>query len=317
MTLTPLANTDLHVHPLCLGGNVFGWTAAGEEGAAVLDRYAAAGGNFIDTADVYSAWVPGNAGGESEAFIGRWLAQRGRRDDLIIATKVGLLESRPGLSRANIIAACDDSLRRLGVDTIDLYYAHRDDEATPIEETLAAFQALIDAGKIRYAAASNYSAPRLRRALELGAQAGLARFVAVEPEYSLLHRADLEDELAPVCRDFDLPAFPYWALASGLLTGKYRGGDADTKRGESVERYAAQPEADAVIAALAEVAEAREVSMAAAALAWCRANPLVPSVIASARTTAQLDQLLPFVELELTREEKAKLDAAASTKAAK
>jgi aryl-alcohol dehydrogenase (NADP+) len=316
MTRAALANTDLHVHPLCLGGNVFGWTATDEGGAAVLDRYVDAGGNFIDTADVYSAWAPGNAGGESEAFIGRWLGARGRRDDLVIATKVGMLESRPGLSRANLLAACDDSLRRLGVDTIDLYYAHRDDEDTPLEETLAAFQELIDAGKIRYAAASNYSAARLRQALDLGAQAGLARYVAIQPEYSLLHRVDLEDDLAPVCRDFDLPALPYWALASGLLTGKYRSAGADTKRGDSVQRYAERPEAAAVVDTLAELAAAREVSMAALALAWCRANPQIPAVIASARTTAQLEQLLPYAELELTREEKATLDAAASTTAA-
>ena len=193
-----IAATDLDVFPLCLGGNVFGWTTDEATSFTVLDAYAAAGGNFIDTADVYSSWVPGHAGGESESIIGRWMAARGNRDDLVIATKVAKLESRRGLSAENIRAAADDSLRRLGTDRIDLYYAHEDDAGTPMEETLGAFDALIRDGKVRYVAASNFGAERLDAALGLSADSGLASYVALQPEYNLVARA-YEGALRDVC----------------------------------------------------------------------------------------------------------------------
>ena len=193
--LRPLGQTELRVHPLCLGGNVFGWTANEAQSFAVLDAYAEAGGNFIDTADVYSAWVPGNSGGESESIIGRWLASRGRQHQTIVATKVGSLPTAKGLSAANIQAAADASLRRLGVDRIDLYFAHIDDAATPLEETLGGFDALVKAGKVRYIAASNYSAERLAEALAISKRNGLVRYDVLQPHYNLAHRQDYEGAL--------------------------------------------------------------------------------------------------------------------------
>jgi aryl-alcohol dehydrogenase-like predicted oxidoreductase len=221
-----IPRTDLDVHPLCLGGNVFGWTADAETSHAVLDAYAAAGGDFVDTADSYTWRVEGNSGGDSERVLGDWMAARGVRDRMVVATKVGSWPERPGLSPENVRAACDDSLRRLRTDHIDLYYAHRDDPDTPIEDTLGAFDELVRAGKIRHVGLSNYSAPRLTSVLTVAEQHGLVRPVALQPHYNLVERAAYEDELAEVASSADLGVMPYFALAKGFLTGKYRPGDA-------------------------------------------------------------------------------------------
>jgi len=219
-----LGRTDLDIFPLCLGGNVFGWTADERESFAILDAYAAAGGNFIDTADSYSAWVRGHVGGESETIIGRWLAARGLRHKMIIATKVGRCPGRLGLAADNIRAGAEASLKRLGVDRIDLYYAHADDPATPIEHSLREFDALVREGKLRYVAASNYTAPRLAEALAISGRENLSRYVALQPHYNLVVRDEYEGPLADLCAREDVACLPYFALAKGFLTGKYRPG---------------------------------------------------------------------------------------------
>src|SRR5439155_4620388 len=219
-----IPQTDLDVFPLCLGGNVFGWTADEPQSFGVLDRYLAAGGNFIDTADVYSAWVPGHTGGESETIIGRWMTARGIRSRIVIATKVGMLPGLKGLSPQTIRTAAEASLRRLGVTNIDLYYAHADDLTTPVEESLRAFDALVKEGKVRYIGASNFTASRLAEALRISDSNGLARYVALQPHYNLIHRHDYEGALAAVCRRETVGCLPYYGLAKGFLTGKYRPG---------------------------------------------------------------------------------------------
>ena len=256
--MVKLATTDLDVFPICLGGNVFGWTADEHTSFDVLDAYTAAGGNFIDTADVYMAGVPGNQGGESETIIGRWLAKRGRRDDMVIATKVGSWDQRPGLGADNIRAAAEDSLRRLGTDHIDVYYAHQDDEFTPLEETLGAFDALVRAGKVRYIAASNYSAPRLRQALQSSQREGLARYVALQTHYNLMER-DYEADLAGVAAEHELAVLPYFALAMGFLTGKYRAGRrVDSVRAGRASAYLDE-RGQRVLGVLEQVADAHQV----------------------------------------------------------
>ena len=307
-----IGNTSLDVFPLCLGGNVFGWTSGEAESYAVLDAYADAGGNFVDTADVYAAWVPGNSGGESETILGRWMASRRNRARIVVATKVGKLAGLTGLSAKTIRAAAEASLTRLGTDVIDLYYAHADDPSTPLEETLGAFDALVREGKVRAVAASNYSAARLAEALETSRRHGLARYEALQPFYNLLHRAEYEGELASLCLREGLSCLPYYALASGFLTGKYRPGAYV----ESARAGGAWKELDArglrVLAALAAVAAERRTTVAAVALAWLlAAGPAVVSPIASARTPAQLAELLPAVTLGLTADE-ARLLAEAS-----
>jgi aryl-alcohol dehydrogenase (NADP+) len=309
--VTRLGRTDLDVFPLCLGGNVFGWTADEAQSFAVLDAYAAAGGNFVDTADSYSAWVPGNSGGESEAIIGRWMKARGNRDRVVVATKVGRLPSRKGLRADTIRQAAEDSLRRLQTEAIDLYYAHGDDDQTiPVEETLGAFDELVRAGKVRYVAASNYEAPRLAEALAASEHAGLAAYVALQPHYNLVER-DYERELAPLVAAKDLACVPYFALAMGFLTGKYRpGGPAvASARAGGAGKYLEDGRA-AVLDALDDVAAAHGTTVAAVALAWLRSQPTVVAPIASARTTEQLAELLPSVELELSADELARLGAA-------
>lgn len=297
MKRSALADTQLEVSSLCLGGNVFGWTADKDSSFEVLDAYVDAGGNFVDTADMYSSWAEGHAGGESETLIGQWLNARGGRGSVVVATKVAKLHSRPGLSAANIAAACDDSLRRLQTDYIDLYYAHEDDASVPMEETLGAFGRLVDAGKVRHIAASNFSASRLAEALRLSADNDLPRYVAVQPQYSLLSRSSFEGELEDVCRDSKLAVFPYWALASGYLTGKYKAGPVDSPRADGIGRYADLPQADAVLHQLAKIAGERNRSLASIALSWCSSHPSVPSVIASARNAAQLMDLVELTDL--------------------
>ena len=310
--MTRIGHTPLDVFPLCLGGNVFGWTADEAQSFATLDAYAAAGGNFVDTADVYSAWAPGNSGGESEAILGRWMAGRGNRDRIVVATKVGKLAGLTGLSAKTIRSAAEASLRRLGTDHIDLYYAHSDDPATPLDETLGAFDSLVREGKVRAVAASNYTASRLSEALEVSRAAGFARFEALQPHYNLVHRAEYEGALSDLCVREGLSCFPYYALASGFLSGKYRPGTSvEGARAGAAAKYLDDRGVRA-LAALDPVAAARETTVAAVALAWLLARPAVVAPIASARTPAQLAELLPAVTLRLTDEEVRRLDAASA-----
>jgi aryl-alcohol dehydrogenase (NADP+) len=309
--------TDLDVFPLCLGGNVFSWTADESESFAVLDAYAAAGGNFIDTADVYSAWAPGNSGGDSETIIGRWLEARGLRDRFVVATKVGQLERVQGLSAATVQRAAEASLQRLRTDRIDLYYAHIDDESVPLEETLGAFDALVHEGKVRHVAASNYEAPRLAEALEVARREGFAPYVALQSHYNLVERRRYEGELRDLVAREGLSAVPYYGLASGFLTGKYRPGsdDGGSPRASRARGYLDRGGAE-LIDTLDEVASAHDTSVAAVALAWLAAQDTVAAPIASARSREQLADLLPVAELELTPDELARLDAASSAIAA-
>jgi aryl-alcohol dehydrogenase-like predicted oxidoreductase len=307
MPLIP--RTDLDVFGLNLGCNVFGWTASREESFAVLDAYTAAGGNFLDTADVYMAAAPGNEGGESETIIGEWLAARGRPDNFVIATKVGKLEGYTDLRPETIKAAAENSLKRLGVETIDLYYAHFDDTDTPLAETLGGFGELIEAGKVRHIAASNYSGARLAEALEIAERDGLPRYVALQPEYNLMER-DFETDQRPVCEREDVPVFPFFSLAMGFLTGKYRPGgeEIDSPRAEGAAQYLDE-RGERMLGALDEIAAAHDVAPAAVAIAWLRAQPTVLSPIASARNTDQLAPLLASVALDLSDEELAQLTA--------
>ena len=307
-----LGSTGLEVHPLCLGGNVFGWTADEETSFAVLDAYAAARGNFIDTADVYSAWVPGHQGGESEAILGRWMADRGNRDEIIIATKVGMLGDE-GLSAEAIAKAADASLHRLQTDRIDLYYAHKDDEGTPLEETLGALDALVQAGKVRHIAASNYSAARLAEALVVSDREGLARYVALQPHYNLVERGEYEGELQDLCASEGIGCVPYFSLAKGFLTGKYRpeGAAVDSPRAEGAAAYL-DARGLAVLDALDAIAAEHQVPVAAVSLAWLEAQDTVVSPIASGRSVAQLQDLLAVADLELTAEELARLTEASA-----
>ena len=307
MALIP--RTDLDVFDLNLGCNVFGWTASREESFAVLDAYVAAGGNFLDTADVYMAGAPGNKGGESETIIGEWLAARGNRDDIVIATKVGKLAGFKDLRAETIRAAAENSLQRLGVETIDLYYAHFDDTGTPLAETLGAFGELIEAGKVRYIAASNYSGARLAEALEIAEREGLPRYVALQPHYNLMER-EFETDQRPVCEREGIPVFPFFSLAKGFLTGKYRsGGDMiDSPRAAAAAEYLDE-RGERMLGALDAVAAAHGVAPAAVAVAWLRAQPTVLAPIASARTVDQLAPLLDSVQLQLTDAELAHLTA--------
>ena len=289
---------------LCLGGNVFGWTADQAQSFEVLDAYAAAGGNFIDSSDSYSAFAPGNQGGESETVLGNWFAARGNRSELVLATKVGRKPDRQGLTRSNIRTAVAESLERLQTDYIDLYYAHADDPDTPLEETLSAFDELVEEGKVKSIAASNYSAPRLAEALEISDREGLARYVALQPHYSLVERHHYEGELAELCVREGLACVPYWALARGFLTGKYRPGvQVDSPRAGGAGQYLEDPRAVAVLDTIDRVAEAHGTAVAAVALAWVRSQPGVVAPIASARNPQQLAEILPGATLELTDEE--------------
>jgi len=310
--MAKISSTDLDVYPIALGGNVFGWTADEAESFAVLDGYAAAGGNFIDTADVYSAWAPGNSGGESETILGHWIASRGRREQTIIATKVGKHPQYSGLSAKTIRAAAENSLKRLGTEYIDLYYAHADDEKTPLEETLGAFDALVQEGKVRYIAASNYSAPRLAKALEVSDREGYARYVALQQHYNLMERHQYEGELGDLVAKEGLSSIPYFALASGFLTGKYRpGATVQSQRAQSAGAYLTE-KGIKVLAALDEIASAHNAAVATIALAWLAAQPTVVAPIASARTTEQLPDLLSVSEVRLSDLEVRRLNEASS-----
>ena len=291
-----LPETDLVVHELCLGGNVFGWGADESGSRAVLDAYKGHEGNFIDTADVYSEWKEGNVGGESESIIGRWL-QGQDRSKFVIATKVAKLSTRPGLRPENIIAACNDSLKRLQTDYIDLYYSHHDDQDVPIAETLGAYHQLINEGKVRYIAASQHTGARLQEALNIAEREGLPKYVALQDHYNLMERNPFESEQADVVTNNGISALPFYALARGFLTGKYRKGvTVDSIRAGGVTDYQTD-RGWAVVDALTEIARAHNSTPSAIALAWLRANPAVSTPIASARTVEQLTEIIEVVHL--------------------
>lgn len=308
--MTRLGRSDLDILPLSLGGNVFGWTADHDTSFAVLDAFHAGGGNFIDTADGYSAWVPGNSGGESETLIGEWLASR-KPSNVVVATKVSTHPDFRGLSAANVRAAAEASLQRLGVDTIDLYYAHFDDAETPLEETVAAFGDLVSDGLVRHVAVSNYTAERVREWVSLAEASGVALPVAIQPHYNLVHRTDVERDIVPVAEQYGMSLVPYFALASGFLTGKYRTADAtgDSPRAEGAAKLAT-PAGLALIDALEEVGHAHGASIATTALAWLRAQPAVAAPIASASKVEQVADLLASARLELGADELAHLSRA-------
>ncbi|MGO4594834.1 aldo/keto reductase [Leifsonia sp. 2TAF2] len=297
-----IGSSDLEVYPLSLGGNVFGWTADRETSFDVLDGYTAAGGNFVDTADGYSAWVPGNTGGDSERILGEWFDARGNRDQVVLATKVSQHPDFKGLAADNIRRAADASLERLQSEYIDLYYAHFDDETVPLEETVAALSGLVDAGKIRYIGISNYSPERIDEWFRITEREGLHRAVALQPHYNLVERA-FETSYRPIAEREGLGVMPYFALAAGFLTGKYRDGvTVDSARAGGAAKYLDET-GRSVLAALDEVAAAHRASVASVALAWLAAQPTITAPIASARTTEQLPDLLASVELELSADE--------------
>ena len=292
-----LANTDLTVYPLCLGGNVFGYSADKQNSEAVLSFYADNGGNFIDTADMYSQWAPGHIGGESETIIGEWMAKRGNRQKMIIATKVSKLDTRPGLKAANIRAACDESLKRLRSDYIDLYYAHQDDLDTPIEESLGAFDELIKAGKVRYIAASNFTPERLQESLDISKADGLSSYIASQDQYNLLDR-EYEKGLMPTIEKNNLSQIPFYGLARGFLTGKYRPGvSVESVRASGVASNYANERGWNLLSKLDQIAKDKKTTVAAISLAWLRAQPTVATPIASATKLEQIKEIMPIVEL--------------------
>jgi aryl-alcohol dehydrogenase-like predicted oxidoreductase len=311
-SLRKLGSSDLEVFPLSLGGNVFGWTADEAASFAVLDAYTAAGGNFLDTADAYSAWVDGNSGGESETIIGRWIAARGNRDDVLIATKVSQHPEFPGLSATNIKAAAEASLQRLGTDHIDLYYTHFDKPEIPVEEIIGALDELVTAGKVRAIGASNISAERLSESLAFSDREGLARYVAVQPHYNLVSRDTYEGELQAVAEQEGLSAVPYFALASGFLTGKYRPGATVDSARAGAGKHLDTERGQKVLAALDEIAESHGAPVATVALAWLASQPTVAAPIASARTVEQLPALVGVADLVLTEAELTRLTQASA-----
>ena len=315
METRELGRSGIRIPPLMLGGNVFGWTADEATSFRLLDALLAAGFNAIDTADVYSAWVPGHQGGESETVIGNWLRRRGGRGDVVIATKVGMKmgSGGEGLSRAWIMQAAEDSLRRLQTDHIDLYQAHRDDDSVPLDETLQAFADLIRQGKVRAIGASNYTAPRLREALRTSERMGVPRYETLQPHYNLVERNEFEGELEDVCRAEGLGVISYFSLASGFLSGKYRS-EADlskSPRGGSVKKYL-NDRGQRVLQVLDEVAERNAATPAQVAIAWLIARPSVTAPIASATDVEQLQNLVKAAQLTLDRQAIERLDQASA-----
>jgi aryl-alcohol dehydrogenase-like predicted oxidoreductase len=308
----PLGKSSLSVAPLAFGGNVFGWSVDEKRSFELLDAFVDAGGNLIDTADVYSAWVPGNRGGESETIIGKWLKRSGKREQVLIATKVAKWTEQPGLSPVNIQQAVDRSLQRLQSDYIDLYQAHEDDASVPLEETLGALARLIEAGKVRVIGASNYAADRFADALAVSKQHGLPRYESLQPEYNLVSRAGYEKDLEPLIRAKHIGVIGYYALASGFLSGKYRSA-ADlaksTARGGAVKKFL-NPHGLLVLAALDAVAAAHQATPAQVALAWLIARPGLTAPIVSATSVEQFHELFGATRLELTHDEIAQLDLA-------
>lgn len=313
MTPRKLGATDYEIAPLVLGGNVFGWTADEATSFRVLDAFVDAGGTMIDTADVYSAWVPGHGGGESESVIGRWLKRSGKRDRVLIATKVGMLPGDGGekLAPPRIAAAAEASLARLGTDRIDLYYAHQDDEGVPQEEVMAAFGALVDAGKVGVLGASNFHARRLKSANEAALAAGLPRYHVLQPEYNLVSREAFEGELQDYCVEKNIAALPYYGLASGFLTGKYRS-EADLSKSVRGGRMGEllKGKGATVLSVMDDVAAETGASLAQIALAWLMAQPGVTAPIASATSVEQLDELVGAWDVDLSRDQLDRLAAA-------
>ncbi len=311
--LRELGHSGLHVAPLALGGNVFGWNVDEKVSFALLDAFVEAGFNLVDTADMYSSWAPGNRGGESETIIGRWLQRSGKREQVVLATKVAKWAERPGLSADNIAAAIDDSLRRLHTDVVDLYQAHEDDESVPLEETLGAFARLIEAGKVRAIGASNYSATRLREALQISADYHLPRYESLQPEYNLYDRAGYEAELEPLAREQELGVIGYYALARGFLSGKYRSaadaGKSRVRGGEVAAQYL-NPRGLRILTALDDVAASHTATPAQVALAWLIARPGITAPIVSATRVEQLHDVLAAARLQLSAQDIAQLDAA-------
>ncbi len=307
-----LGHSELSITPLALGGNVFGWTADEPTSFAILDAFVALGGNAIDTADGYSYWVPGHHGGESETVIGRWLKKRGRRGNVVIGTKVGWWEKRKGLKRANIIDGCEESLQRLGIDTIDLYWLHRDDEETAPDEYLRALDTLLEAGKVRAVGASNFGVERFTAALQWSRKKHLVSFVAQQPEYSLLNR-DIEKDLMPLCTREGIGIMPFYPLASGFLTGKYRTAADKTKsvRGGGAVKHL-EGKGKLVLAALDSVAARHGATCAQVALAWVMTKPAVAAPIASATSVQQITELMGALELTLSADDVAELDKASA-----
>ena len=297
MTHIALNKTDLKVHPLCLGGNVFGWSADEAQSFAVLNAYTEHNGNFIDTADVYSEWKDGNTGHDSETILGKWMKQRGNRSEIVIATKVAKLSTRPGLSAANITAAVEDSLRALQSDYIDIYYAHEDDKTVPLRETLGAFDALVKSGKVRYIAASNYTGERLAEAIEISKAEGFAQYIALQNHYNLLERKEYEEDAAPVVVAEGISGIPFFGLARGFLTGKYRpGATIDSVRAAGVADYQ-NDRGYKVVSLLDDIAKTHGTSISAVALGWLAAQSAVATPIASARTVEQLEEIVNFAVL--------------------
>jgi len=313
MALRSLGSSAIQVSAMAFGGNVFGWTVDEATSFSLLDALADTGINFIDTADFYSAWKPGNQGGESESIIGKWLARSGRRDQVVIATKVGLLGTRAGLSRDNIMQAVEDSLRRLHTDYIDLYFSHRDFPDTPLEETLSAYQTLIDAGKVRIIGASNYSGERLREAAAISERDHLPRYQVIQPEYNLYDRATYERDIEPAAQALQLGVINYYALASGFLSGKYRSSDdiKKSQRGEKALKYLDE-RGLRILAALDAVSDKHDSSPTAVSLAWQIARPSITAPIVSATSLMQLQALGDALRLSLTAEDIAQLDQASA-----
>ncbi len=305
-----LQHTDLQIAPINFGGNVFGWTLDEQQSFDILDKFVGAGFNFIDTADTYSWWVNG-IGGQSEEIIGKWLKSRGNRQDIVVATKVGseTKEHCYDISRKHILKSADESLRRLGIDHIDLYYTHFDDKITPVEETLSAYDELIKAGKVRYIAASNLSAARLIESFNVAEKNGLPKYVALQPHYNLVERGGFETDYASLVQKYGLSVFPYWSLAAGFLTGKYRTEvDFDkTARGGGIKKYF-DDKGKAVLKALDSVAEKHETKQATVALAWLLAKPLITAPIVSATSENQLKTLFAAPSLQLDTEDIELLD---------
>jgi aryl-alcohol dehydrogenase-like predicted oxidoreductase len=309
-----LGRSGLEVVPLCFGGNVFGWTIDEPTSHRILDAFVAKGFNFIDTADMYSRWAPGNSGGESETIIGSWLKGRGDRDKLVIATKVGMEmgPGKKGLAPAYIRASVEDSLRRLQTDYIDLYQSHADDPDTPFEDVLGTYQELIDQGKVRAIGASNISAARLRQALDVSARTGLVRYESLQPEYNLFDRAGYEAELEPLCLEHGLGVITYYSLASGFLSGKYRKPEDASRspRGEGVVSKYLNDKGRAILKALDEVAALHDATPTQVALAWVIARPSVTAPIASATSREQLKDFAGAAKLKLDQGSISLLDEA-------
>ena len=310
----PLGRSPLSIAPLVFGGNVFGWSVDEARAFELLDAFVDGGGNLVDTADVYPAWVPGNRGGESEAIIGKWLQKSGKRDRVLIATKVAKWDQHPGLSPINIRAAVEGSLQRLRTDRIDLYFAHQDDATVPMHETLGEFARLIGEGKLRVIGASNFSADRTAEALAVSKAYGLPRYECLQPEYNLVARAGYETTLEPLVREQELGVTCYYALASGFLSGKYRSAADLAKssaRGGAAKRFL-NPHGLAVLVALDDIAAAHKATPAQVALAWLIARPSVTAPIASATSVPQLQELLGAMQFDLGADEVAALDRASA-----